>query len=106
MSVFPRLGIPALVSSTLVLPFAILEVMNRRGFQEGFPVALFGLLWLLPFSFVLILTPIVRDLTARRSDLAPRLLLPRAALLIFIAWFWVSVTADQLPCFLGVPNCD
>jgi hypothetical protein len=32
--------------------------------------------------------------------------LPRIATLIFIAWMWVAVVLDQMPCFLGVPNCD
>jgi hypothetical protein len=26
--------------------------------------------------------------------------------LIFIAWMWVSTVIDQVPCFMGVPNCD
>jgi hypothetical protein len=23
-----------------------------------------------------------------------------------IAWFWIAILTDQMPCFLGVPNCD
>lgn len=101
-----RFRTPALVGFALVLPFLILEVINRRGFHEDFPITLFGLLWLLPFSFVLIFMPLVRGPSARSRGLVARLLLPRAVLLPFIAWFWISLTADQLPCFLGVPNCD
>ena len=103
--VLRKLRTPALTSSALVLPFLVFESVNRRGFREGFPVALFGFLWLLTFTFVLLL-PIVRSLSARTRYGVPRLLIPRAVLLIFIAWLWISVTADQLPCFLGVPNCD
>jgi hypothetical protein len=29
-----------------------------------------------------------------------------AALLILIALAWSGIVADQMPCFLGVPNCD
>lgn len=101
-----RLRAPALVGFALVLPFLILEWVNRRGIPGSFPIVLFGLLWLLPFLFTLVSTPIVRALSARSRSLAARFLLPRAVLLVFIAWFWVSVTVDQLPCFLGVPNCD
>ena len=101
-----RLRAPALVGFALVLPLMILEWINTRGFHEGFPIVLFGLLWLLSFLFTLISTPIVRALSARSRSLTAQRLLPRAVLLIFIAWFWVSVTADQMPCFLGVPNCD
>ena len=96
----------ALISSALVIPFIVLESINRRGFHEGFPIALFGLLWLLPFSFALISTPIIRGISARSNGRVARRLLPKAVLLIFIAWLWVSITADQMPCFLGVPNCD
>lgn len=97
---------PALVSSALVIPFIVLESINRRGFHEEFPIVLFGLMWLLPFSFALISTPVVRGLMARSRGLVARRLLPKAVLLIFIAWLWVSLTVDQMPCFLGVPNCD
>lgn len=100
------LGTPALVSAGLVLPFVVLQSMNRRGSDDDFPVTVFVLMWLLAFLFAVISAPIVRGLSARRSAPAVRLVLPRAALLIFIAWLLVSLTADQLPCFLGVPNCD
>jgi hypothetical protein len=23
-----------------------------------------------------------------------------------IAWLWISIVLDRMPCFLGVPNCD
>lgn len=101
-----RFRTPAFVGFAVVLPFLILELVNRRGLQEDFPVVLFGLMWLLPFTFVLIVIPVVRGLSSQSRGLVARLLLPRAVLLIFIAWFWVRLTADQLPCFLGVPNCD
>ena len=101
-----RLRAPVLAGFALVLPFMILEWINTRGFHDGFPIVLFGLLWLLPFLFTLISTPIVRALSARSGNLAAPRVLPRAVLLISIAWFWVSVTADQMPCFVGVPNCD
>jgi len=26
--------------------------------------------------------------------------------LILIAWLWAGALVDQMPCFLGVPNCD
>ncbi len=101
-----RFRTPELVGFAVVLPFLILELVNRRGLQESFPVVLFGLLWLLPFTFVLIVMPVVRGLSARSRGVVARLLLPRAVLLTFIAWFWIALIADQLPCFLGVPNCD
>ena len=30
----------------------------------------------------------------------------KVVLLMFLAWLWVLIVVDQMPCFLGVPNCD
>jgi ABC-type amino acid transport system permease subunit len=85
----------------------ILELINRRSFHEGFPIVLFGLLWLLPVAFILILMPIVRNVRAgNRIMVNPISLLLRVAFLILIAWLWGGIILDQMPCFLGVPNCD
>jgi NADPH:quinone reductase-like Zn-dependent oxidoreductase len=102
-----HLRAPAPIGSLLVLPFLILEWLNRRGLHEGFPLVLFGALWLLPPSFILIIRPIVRRLQAdERRSANPHALLPRAAVAILVAWFWIVLVVDQMPCFLGVPNCD
>ena len=55
---------PILISTLLVLPFLILELVNRWRYHEGFPIPLFVLLWLLQLGFALILAPIVRDIRA------------------------------------------
>jgi len=101
------LSLPAIISLVLVLPFMILELVNRRDFHEGFPLVLFGLLWLLPVLFILTVTPIVRNVRAGNSLLAnPISLLLRVAFLALIGWLWAGILIDQMPCFLGVPNCD
>jgi hypothetical protein len=98
---------PALISLVLVFPFIILELVNRRNFHEGFPIVLFGLMWLLPAIFIVTLMPIVRNLRAGNSIIAnPIILLIRIVFLAFIVWMWLGVVIDQMPCFLGVPNCD
>ena len=92
-----------------MLPFAILEALNNTiTRQNAFGlILLFGVLWLLPMAFILILMPVVRTVRAGQSVMAnPIALLFKVALLVFIAWFWGSLFIDQLPCFLGVPNCD
>lgn len=99
-----RLATAAIAGTVTVLPFGILEWINRRRLPGDFPVALFVFLWLLSFSFALVLVPVVRGLAARRRNPGAGVLL--GALLIFIGWLWVSISADQMPCFLGVPNCD
>ena len=98
---------PALISLLLVLPFMILELINRQGFNEGFPIPLFVIMWLLPLIFIVVLMPIVRNVRAGNSLMAsPISPLIRVVLLILIAWMWTSLLIDQMPCFLGVPNCD
>ncbi len=100
---------PAIMSFLLVLPFMILEFMFNVATRINvldFTV-LFGLLWLLPTAFLLILMPIVRNVRAGTNlMLHPVGLLLRVALLALIAWAWGALVIDQLPCFLGVPNCD
>jgi hypothetical protein len=53
------LGSSALTSFLLILPFMIMEIVNRRNFHEDFPVMLFFVMWLNLFAVSLILLPIV-----------------------------------------------
>lgn len=104
-----NLASAALISLILVLPFAILEfrfnTVNPRNALDH--VVLFGLLWLLPMAFVIILTPIVRTVRAGNGFIPnPFSLLFRGAFLALIAMMWGGILIDQLPCFLGYPNCD
>ncbi len=104
-----QLGSAALISLILVLPFAILEAVNNTITRQNAPglIVLFGLLWLLPTAFIVILAPLARTVRAGNSLLAnPIALLVRVAFLALIAMMWGGVLIDQLPCFLGVPNCD
>ncbi|HEX6371040.1 MAG TPA: hypothetical protein VF006_19135 [Longimicrobium sp.] len=101
------LSTAALGSVLLVLPFAILEAVNTtltRQNARGFTV-LFGFLWLLAAVFLVVLMPVMRSVRAGNAANPLRLLLGVAVLLV-VAWVWGSVVADQMPCFLGVPNCD
>ena len=98
---------PAILSSVVVLPFVVLELVNRLRFHEDFPFPLFGLMWLLALSFVIILMSIPRNQHTHDGSIAnPLSVLPRVVLLILIAWLWIGIILDQMPCFLGVPNCD
>lgn len=98
---------PMLISFLLVLPFMAMEIINRRSFNEGFPIPLFVIMWLLPILFILTVMPIVRNVRAGNSLLAsPVNLLFRIVVLVFITWMWAGILVDQTSCFLGVPNCD
>jgi hypothetical protein len=99
----------AIISLFLVLPFAILDFLfnplRRQNLLD--PVVLFGLLWLLPMVFIVIFAPIVQSVRAGNNILTnPVKLLCRVASLVLIAWMWGVAIIDQLPCFIGVPNCD
>ncbi len=99
----------AIISFILVLPFAILEALNNTITRQNAPglLLLFGILWLLPTAFIVILMPVVRTVRAGNSILAnPINLLFRVAFLVLTAIMWGGLLIDQLPCFLGVPNCD
>src|SRR5688500_12560634 len=99
----------ALISFLLVLPFAILEALNNTINRQNTLglVVLFGLLWLLPVVFILILVPTVRKVPAGNGGTANSLgLLLRVALLVAVAMMWGGILIDQMPCFLGAPNCD
>ena len=85
--------VPAIAGTAAVLPLVLMEWWNRRGFPEGFPFVLFGLLWLLPAAGAFVLA-------------RPWALALRVGLLAVLVWGWGAILLDQLPCFLGVPNCD
>lgn len=96
----PRL--PAVISAIVVLPFITLELINGGG--DSFPFVLFGFLWLLSLAVVSPLVSLLR--TTRVVGQPPHRLLPAIALMILAAVLWTSLVADQMPCFLGRPNCD
>lgn len=82
-----NLRIPAVISFLLVIPFVMLELVNRRNFNESFPVAMFVVLWLLPAIFILILMPIVRNVRTGNNLMAnPVSLLMRITLLAILAF--------------------
>jgi hypothetical protein len=101
-----KLKAPALISALHVLPFMIMEVVNRRNLPEGFPIPLFVFMWLLGLTLLALVMPILRSLATGNRAMANPSLLLRGVFLILIASVWATLVADQMPCFLGVPNCD
>src|SRR5919108_5585743 len=101
---FTNLRSAALISFLLILPLMIMEVVNRQDFNEGFPALLFVIMWLLPVIFIIILTPIVRNIRAGNNLLAsPIKLLLSVTFLVLLTIVWTHALIDQMPCFLGVP---
>lgn len=76
------MGSPALLGLFLILPLMILEVVNRRNFQEGFPFAVFFLLWFSLFAIGRILLPILQAWRMPEYDRPNPLATPRSAALI------------------------
>ena len=99
-----RIGVAAGLSTAVLLPLLILDWLNRDSVVHAFPTVLFAVLWLLPFAFVLLAPAVVRPSQGGAPSSVRRLL--TAVCLIVIAWFWGAIVIDQMPCFLGVPNCD
>lgn len=98
---------PAVVACLLVGPFMILEFVNRRGYAEAFPLQLFGMMWLMAFCYAFIFIPTTRNLMpGRTGSVNPLIVLPGLASLFLLAWGWIALVSDQMPCFLGVPVCD
>jgi hypothetical protein len=94
-AILKPIGSRALLSLLLILPFMLMEVVNRRNFNEGFPFMLFYLLWFGLFAISLILLPIMQARRTANHDMANRLptqgnaLLadPRSAALVSIVFF-------------------
>ena len=92
----------------LALPYFILELVFTGGNALYNPaVSVYGILWLLPTAFLVIMMPMVRSVRAGSSLLAqPVPLVLRVLFLALLAVMWVAIIADQFPCFLGAVNCD
>ena len=105
-SIFRHLRFSAIIGAALVLPFVLLELSHRGG-NGDFPLALFALMWLLSTTVTVILTSLVRSVRTRPSTMVnPMGAVLRVACLIPFVWMFASLVIDQVPCFLGVPNCD
>lgn len=103
-------GAAALFGLLLIAPFALMEYWNTpaiRSGEVGFPVILFFGLWIMPVIFFVGASPTVRSVRAGESVLAhPISLVLRVIFLALLAIGWLNLIRDQMPCFLGVPNCD
>lgn len=108
-SFLATLGAASLIGLIFMLPFPVLELWLSAASRDvyRFPFALFGVLWLLPTLFIAMTATILRTVRAGNSLLAhPVSLTLRVAVLAFLVFAWTGLVYDQLPCFLGVPNCD
>lgn len=100
-------GLSILIGLLSALPFAIMELVNRRAYGEPFPFPLFIGLGLMGTIFAATLIPMIKEVRDRKAT-KPNwgTLLLRAAILLSVAIGWVALVADQMLCFLGVRYCD
>jgi len=110
-------GLSVFISFLLILPLMIMEVVNRRNFNEDFPNTLFFVMWLNLFAISLILLPIMQSRQTRDHDVAnpvpvqrnTLLTHPRSAVIIsvvlilspfILSWLdslsWVPLDLDRL----------
>lgn len=103
----PSLILALIASSLLLVPFVILELVNRGKFNENFPLAIFVFAWVLQVIFVLMALPIVKDFRSGRSLVKnPIIFLLRIIGMVVVVYIWMNWVVDQWPCLMGVPNCD
>jgi hypothetical protein len=112
-----NLRTPALIAAGLSIPFAILELVFRvfvwpdsrvvadTDFFIGLLV-LSGFLWTLPFLATAIAGRMINEEAIELRRVPQPCVIARVAVVIGLALLWSAFVADQLPCFLAVPNCD
>jgi hypothetical protein len=91
----------------LVLPFMVMEWSTRTAEPStDFHVGWFIMMWLSAAIFVRVLMPIVHAIRAGRfGGASPVSFVLKVALLAVVAWAWVGLVIDQMPCFLGATGC-
>ena len=90
----------------LVIPFLLMEVINRSHFNEPFPVVLFVVLWILSVVFVMIIVSLVQGIRKGNHRKITWMNISLVASLILVALALTQIISDQMPCFLGYQNCD
>jgi hypothetical protein len=66
---------------------------------------LFGMLWMLAAIALLMGIRLIPLFNAQRSPRQSVLFL-QVIVLVLAAVSWFGIVGDQMPCFLGEPNCD
>jgi len=106
-NILTNLRSSTIISFLLLIPFMILEWATRSDApRTNASMMLWVILWLLSTMFLVILIPIVRNVRAGNILMANSVsLLPRVFFLVVLAWMWVALIIDQMPCFLGGSGC-
>jgi hypothetical protein len=101
-----KVKVATLVGTGIMLPFLFLEIYNRHQYSEPFPVMLFAILWFALSIAIFLLHPIIKIFQTGISDLSAINIVIRSVAIISLTVFCLMIIVDQMPCFLGVENCD
>jgi hypothetical protein len=99
--------IAAILSTMIIVPLALLE-FNADANLDGIGVdslVVLGFLWVIAFGVNWLLC-----LIYNRSQME---ILSKSVVLVLFVFLvlaltiiWLGILADQMPCFIGSPNCD
>jgi hypothetical protein len=91
----------------MVMPFIGLESASAgvSALRTIDAAMLFGMLWTLAAMTLFVGIRLILSFKAERSRPQPVLLL-QVIVLVLAAVGWLGIIGDQMPCFLGEPNCD
>jgi hypothetical protein len=107
MATLPRILRSIALGLALTIPFIVMELLNRINYSYNFPFVLFIVLWLLASGFAALITSVYPGII-QGNMLADGIWKPtgKVVLLLIIILLWLVIVIDQMPCFLGVANCD
>jgi hypothetical protein len=89
------------------IPFMALQSVNTHNFWTDFPIAVFGSLWVFAAVFIGTIGAILNQARMPGKTMARKMLVVAGIVFAFaVAMIWFGFVVDQMPCFLGVPNCD
>ena len=91
----------------VTIPFAATEWMNTGNSLSHFPLLLFAALLVLGFLFFFVLIRVSSQLRRKSlRDIGIWHLAFQGSLIVSLAFVWSMMVIDQMPCFLGMANCD
>jgi hypothetical protein len=91
----------------MVLPLALLELINVPQATEDFPIRLFAMMFGNALLAAACVVPALLELIKFRGVSALKGI-HWAGLMagVLLLWAFGSVVTDQWSCFIGIPNCD
>ena len=102
-----RIAFVLAFAALLVAPFATMEAANTAGAQSEWSVVLFVFMFGHAVLIAAALGPaVVHVLHTRHLSRLGILHWSGVAVGLALLGIYVGVVVDQMPCFMGVPNCD